>query len=125
MSNIDSLHNRGSALENQFFANLDAKLLAELKSRQDLDNAIVEFSRISGIKDTKILAAVHNLGVTPQAFSALRVFPIGSGGLGRRNARGSRKIDDQYVSLNAFSKAVPSQPIAGKVARDEADVGDV
>jgi len=76
MSNQDSLHDRGSALENQFFAKLDAKLLAELKSQQEQDNAVAEFSRISGIKDTKILEAVHKLGVTPQTFSAMRVFPL-------------------------------------------------
>lgn len=76
MSNSDSLHERGSALENQFFAELDAKLLEELKSRQDQENAVSEFARITGIKDTKILEAVHKLGVTPQAFSALRVFPL-------------------------------------------------
>jgi hypothetical protein len=76
MSNLDSLHDRGSALENQFFAELDAKLLAELKASQDAENAIAEFSRISGIKDTSILSAVHKLGVTPQTFSAMRVFPL-------------------------------------------------
>ena len=76
MSNSDSLHERGSALENQFFAELDAKLLEELKSRQDQENAVSEFARITGIKDTKILEAVHKLGVSPQAFSALRVFPL-------------------------------------------------
>ena len=76
MSNLDSLHDRGSALENHFFAELDAKLLAELKSSQDAENAVAEFSRISGIKDTAILTAVHKLGVTPQAFAAMRVFPL-------------------------------------------------
>ncbi len=76
MSNSDSLHDRGSALENQFFAALDAKLLEELKTSQDAENAIAEFSRISGIKDTAVLKAVHQLGVTPQAFAAMRVFPL-------------------------------------------------
>lgn len=76
MSNHDSLHDRGNALENQFFADLDAKLLAELKTRQEHEHAVAEFSRLSGIQDTKILDAVHKLGVTPQTFSALRVFPL-------------------------------------------------
>jgi uncharacterized tellurite resistance protein B-like protein len=76
MSNIDSLHERGSALENQFFADLDAKLLAELKIKQDHDNAIAEFSRISGIKDEKILESIYKLGVSGPSFTALRVFPL-------------------------------------------------
>jgi hypothetical protein len=76
MSNSDSLHERGSALENQFFAELDAKLLEELKVKHDHDNLIGEFSRISGIQDSKVLEAVYKLGVTPQSFTALRVFPL-------------------------------------------------
>jgi hypothetical protein len=76
MSNQDSLHERGSALENQFFADLDAKLLAELKSSQDQESAVAEFTRISGIKDKNILQAIHKLGITPQSLSALRIFPL-------------------------------------------------
>jgi uncharacterized tellurite resistance protein B-like protein len=76
MSNTDSLHDRGAALENQFFANLDAKLLEELKIRQDHDNQIAEFARITGIQDTSILDGLLRLGVTSQSFAALRVFPL-------------------------------------------------
>ena len=76
MSNSDSLHERGNALENQFFSQLDAKLLEELKIKHDHDSLIGEFSRITGLKDEKILEAIYNLGVTPQSFAALRVFPL-------------------------------------------------
>ena len=76
MSKSDSLHERGNALENQFFANLDAKLLEELKVKQDHDNLVAEFARVSGIKDHSILEAIVKLGVTTQSFSALRVFPL-------------------------------------------------
>jgi len=76
MSNIDSLRDRASALENQFFAEIDAKLLEELKIKQDHENLISEFSRISGIKDLAILEAIRKLGVTPHSFTALRVFPL-------------------------------------------------
>jgi len=76
MSNSDSLHERGNALENHFFANLDAKLLEELKVKQEHDSLVTEFARISGIKDSSVLQAIINLGVTTQTFSALRVFPL-------------------------------------------------
>ncbi len=76
MSNTDPLHERGSALENHFFAKLDNKLLEELKIKEDHDNFIGEFSRISGLKDVKILEAIYKIGVTPQSFTALRVFPL-------------------------------------------------
>lgn len=76
MPNMDSLHERGSALENQFFSDLDAKLLAELKIRQEHDSMIGEFARITGLKDSKTLEAIYQLGVTPQSMAALRVFPM-------------------------------------------------
>lgn len=114
MSNIDSLHERGSALENQFFANLDAKLLAELKSRQDLDNEVVEFSRISGIKDTKILAAVHNLGVTPQAFSALRVFPLVAVAWGDGTLEEAERSTINTLAATHFPKQCPSGQLLEK-----------
>ena len=76
MSNNDSLHERGNALENQFFASLDAKLLEELKVKQEHQGMLAEFSRISGVKDTNILESIIKLGVNPQSFAALRVFPL-------------------------------------------------
>jgi uncharacterized tellurite resistance protein B-like protein len=76
MPNIDPLHERGSALENQFFAELDARLLAELKIKQEHDNLVGEFARITGFKDEKTLESIYKLGVTPQSFAALRVFPM-------------------------------------------------
>ena len=114
MSNIDSLHDRGSALENQFFANLDAKLLAELKSRQELDNAIAEFSRISGIKDTKILAAVHDLGVTPQTFSALRVFPLVAVAWGDGTLEEAERSTINMLSSTHFPKQCPAGQLLEK-----------
>ena len=76
MSSTDPLNERGSALENQFFSQLDNKLLDELRIKEDHANFIGEFSRISGIKDEKILEAILKIGVTPQSFTALRVFPL-------------------------------------------------
>jgi len=103
MSNIDSLRERGSALENQFFADLDAKLLAELKTKVDHDNAIAEFARISGIKDTNILGAVYQLGVTPTTFSALRVFPLVAVAWGDGVLEASEKTTIQALASTHFS----------------------
>ena len=108
MSKFDSLHDRGSALENQFFANLDAKLLAELKTRQEHDDASVEFSRISGIKDTAILEAVHQLGVTPQAFSALRVFPLVAVAWGDGTVEEAERTTINMLAATHFPKHSPA-----------------
>lgn len=114
MSNMDSLHDRGSALENQFFADLDAKLLAELNMRQEHDNAIVEFSRISGITDTKILEAVHNLGVTPQTFSALRVFPLVAVAWGDGTLEEAERTTINALAWTHFPKKCPSGQLLEK-----------
>ena len=108
MSKLDSLHDRGSALENQFFADLDAKLLAELKASQDAENAIAEFTRISGIQDASILAAVHKLGVTPQTFSAMRVFPLVAVAWGDGVLEAAEKSTIQTLAATQFPKQSPA-----------------
>jgi uncharacterized tellurite resistance protein B-like protein len=76
MSNGDSLKQRGTALENQFFADLDAKLLEELKAKVGAEQTSTEISRISGIKEPKVLEGISKLGVTAQSLAAMRVFPM-------------------------------------------------
>ena len=76
MSNGDSWLQRAEALENGFFAKLDAALLAELRVKADAENNIAEISRVSGIKDEKVLASIQQLGVAPASFAALRLFPL-------------------------------------------------
>ncbi len=114
MSKFDSLHERGSALENQFFADLDAKLLAELKTRQEHDEATVEFARISGIKDTKILEAVHQLGVTPQAFAALRVFPLVAVAWGDGTLEEAERTTITMLAGTHFPKQSPAAQLLEK-----------
>ncbi len=114
MSNQDSLHDRGSALENQFFADLDAKLLAELKSRQEQENAVAEFARISGVTDTKILEAVHKLGVTPQTFSAMRIFPLVAVAWGDGVLEDAERTTITTLSSTHFPKQCPAGQLLEK-----------
>ena len=76
MSNGDSWQERGEALENGFFAKLDAELLAKLKVQAAAENDIAEISRVSGIKDERVLAALQQLGVSAPSFAAIRLFPL-------------------------------------------------
>lgn len=76
MSNGDSWQERGDALENGFFAKLDAELLAELKAKTAAQNDIAEISRVSGIKDERVLAAMQQLGVSGSTVAAMRLFPL-------------------------------------------------
>jgi hypothetical protein len=76
MSNADSLRERVNALEDKFFADLDAQLLAELRSNQERENTVAEFSRITGVTDENVLKSVIKLGVSAESIAALRVFPL-------------------------------------------------
>jgi hypothetical protein len=76
MSKADSLRERGNALEDKFFADLDSQLLEELKAKQDRDSTLAEFSRVTCIKDESVLNSVIKLGISSQSIAALRVFPL-------------------------------------------------
>lgn len=76
MSKADSLRDRGNALEDKFFADLDSQLLEELKAKQDRDSTLAEFSRVTCIKDESVLNSVIKLGISSQSIAALRVFPL-------------------------------------------------
>lgn len=76
MSNGDSWQERGDALENGFFAKLDAELLANLKAKSAAASDIADISRVSGIKDEKVLSAIQQLGVSAASFAAIRLFPL-------------------------------------------------
>lgn len=72
----DTLHNRGNALENQFFSKLDSQLLDELKAKQELVKSIDAVSKMTGINDRGALEAILKFGFEPQTLVALRVFPL-------------------------------------------------
>lgn len=76
MSKADSLRDRGNALEDKFFADLDSQLLEELKAKQERETTLAEFARVTGIKDDGVLGAVSKLGISAQSIAALRVFPL-------------------------------------------------
>lgn len=72
----DTLHNRGNALENQFFSKLDSQLLDELKAKQELVKSVDAVSKMTGISDRGALEAILRFGIEPQTLAALRVFPL-------------------------------------------------
>lgn len=76
MSGEDIIQQRGTALENQFFAAVDAKLMAELQAELGRADAVRELAKISGIEDRSALEALAAAGVAPSAYPALRLFPL-------------------------------------------------
>lgn len=112
MSNGDSLRERGTALENQFFSSLDAKLLEELKAEVEAELAVNHLARISGIQDQTVLSALTKLGVSPATFAALRVFPLVAVAWGDgRIEKSERDLIGESVSKNAIDPGSPAMQL--------------
>ncbi len=76
MSGDDTIQRRGQSLENQFFADVDAKLLTRLQTELTQAEAAQELGKLSGIQDPAVLSALVKSGVSPKTFPALRLFPL-------------------------------------------------
>jgi len=76
MSGEDILHQRGAALESQFFAAVDAKLMADLQAELKKSDDAKALAGVSGIHDLAVLDALVEAGVSPSTFPALRLFPL-------------------------------------------------
>jgi hypothetical protein len=76
MSNADAFQKRCQSLENAFFTDLDQRLLQGLQEKLSEEQSIQKLGEASGIQDQQALAAMHRMGVTPGAVSAVRVFPL-------------------------------------------------
>ncbi len=76
MSDSDTLHHRGKALENAFFANLDEKLVEDLRKKLCTKVAMDELREATAIQDPQVLEAVCKLGVNASTIVALRLYPL-------------------------------------------------
>ena len=76
MSDAEAFHNRCRSLENAFFSDLDQKLIRELQEKLTVEEAVSKLRAESGIQDEATLKALQGLGITPEALSAFRIFPL-------------------------------------------------
>ncbi len=74
--NHDELHERGQALEDLFFKNVDAQLLAKLKSELQVKEARDALGNALGISDAAPLDALLAQNINAQTMSALAVVPL-------------------------------------------------
>ncbi len=112
MSNGDSLQQRGDALEDLFFAQQDAALLEILKEQVSAEGAIAEISRVTGIKDSKILEAIRKLGVSAPTFAALRLFPIVAVAWADGTLEASeREKVEELIAKHAIDKGSPAMSL--------------
>ncbi len=74
--NKDSFGDRADALENAFFADVDAKLLEQMRNSLEKDKSSDELASLSGLQDPSVLKSLVDAGVTGRSITALRIFPL-------------------------------------------------
>jgi hypothetical protein len=72
----DTLHERGKALEDMFFAERDRKLINALRDAAAKEQAAVDIGNITGVSDTSVLQTIAGLGVTSETLAAFSLVPL-------------------------------------------------
>ncbi|MEO9593490.1 hypothetical protein [Rhodopirellula bahusiensis] len=72
----DTLHQRGKALEDEFFHRVDEKLGAELHARMERDEAIEHLKPSTCFDDTAVIEHLVDAGFTPSSIAALALVPL-------------------------------------------------
>jgi hypothetical protein len=72
----DALHKQGQALENQFFAQVDQKLLEQLRARLANKPERDMLAEISGIQNPVLLDKMLALGLNAGTFASLTIVPL-------------------------------------------------
>ena len=70
------LGDRRKALEDQFFAKQDQKLLEQLRARAAAQTAIEALRKVSGVTDEAVLNKLVELGICSDTLAALSLIPL-------------------------------------------------
>jgi hypothetical protein len=112
MSDEGTISKRGQALENQFFASVDEKLVAALKAELEKAETTKELAKLSGVGDEKVLDALAEAGVSPSTFPALRLFPLVAVAWADGVLSASEK---ETILLSAHQQGIEKSSSAGQV----------
>jgi hypothetical protein len=72
----DPLRQQGKALENQFFSQMDQKLLAQLRVNLEMAPQREVLATVSNIKNPDVLDKLLDMGITGETFAALTYVPL-------------------------------------------------
>ncbi len=75
MSN-DPIHERGQAMEDLFFKNVDDQLLAKMRSELQTKQAKEALAHATGIQDDSLLNALLQLKISPETVVAISYIPL-------------------------------------------------
>lgn len=72
----EPLKQQAKALENQFFSQLDQKLLANLKDRLERETKRDVLAHVANVKNQEVLDQLLDLGIDAETFTALMFVPL-------------------------------------------------
>lgn len=76
MSPEDALHDRGRALEEEYFRRKDRELVERIRRRADNEAATRAMGATTGITDPDVLRDLLELGFTPDTLALLPLVPV-------------------------------------------------
>ena len=76
MTNPDVLHQRGKALEDQYFHNVDAELIQQMQRNRERQHELEELSNLSGLTDSELLVQLIDAGIRCVDFAAFLLTPL-------------------------------------------------
>lgn len=76
MSTQDSLHDRGRALEEEYFRKKDRELIEKIRQKAAADESQRAMGAATGITDPEILRELHALGFSLETVALLPLVPV-------------------------------------------------
>ncbi len=72
----DNLHERGQAMEEAFFHEVDKKLIEQIRARAETESNREELSTVTGIQDRAVLDDLLEMGIAPVTLASVGLIPL-------------------------------------------------
>ena len=109
MFDKDALHQRGKALEDEFFRQVDQKLLADLKASTEREKLKEQLALVTSFEDDQLLADLIAGGFQPATLAALALVPAVFVAWADGSVTPSER---QAVMSAALRRGIERQPLA-------------
>ena len=112
MFDQDALHQRGQALEDEFFRQVDQQLISDLKAAKERENLKEQLALVTSFQDDALLENLIDGGFQPTSLAALALVPA----VFVAWADGSVTAQErQAVMSAALHRGIEEQPTAMKL----------
>jgi hypothetical protein len=76
MSDHDALHDRGRALEEEYFRRKDRELIEKIRQKAVAEDSQRALGALTGVTDPEVLRELQSLGFTPDTIALLPLMPV-------------------------------------------------